>query len=87
MDYNHIKDYLDKFKNILFSKEEIYKIISNIIKKNTAIDIEIKFIQIKNHFIYIKASPLVRNEILMHKERILKDLLDLSPLNNFKDIK
>ncbi len=87
MDYDHIKNYLDKFRNIIFSKEENYKIIIDIIKKNTSIEVETKSIQIRNHTIYIKASPLVHSEILMHKEKILKDLISISQLYNYKDIK
>lgn len=87
MDYNHIKNYLDKFKGILFSKEENYKIISNIIEKNILTKINTKFIQIKPPFIYIKASPLIRNEILIKKEKILKEMKEFSPESNFKDIR
>ena len=87
MDYNHIKNYLDKIRNTLFSKEENIKIISEIINKNIAVKIETKFIQIKGSDIYIKASPLVRSEILIKKRQILEDLSLLMPNNNFKDIK
>jgi hypothetical protein len=87
MDYNQIKDYLDKFKKLLFSKEELYQIISNVIEKNISIKINKKFIQIKPPFIYIKASPLVRGEILIKKEKILKDIALFSPDSNLKDIR
>lgn len=87
MDYNQVKDYLDKFKNLLFSKEEIYQIVSSVIENNISVKIEIKYIQIKTPFIYIKASPLVRNEILINKEKILKDISLLSPGCNLKDIR
>lgn len=87
MDYNHIKNYLDKFKEILFSKEEIYIIISNIIKKNISLQIEQKFIKIKGNIIHIKTSPLVKNEILIKKEKILKDLSEIYKEIKFKDIK
>lgn len=87
MDYNHIKNYFEKFKNILSSKEEDYKIISLCIEKNISIKIETKLIQIKPPFIYIKASPLVRNEIMIKKDTILKDIVSLLPQSNFRDIK
>jgi hypothetical protein len=87
MEYNQIKDYLDKFKNLLFSKEEIYQIVSGVIESNISLKIDIKFIQIKTPFIYIKASPLIRNEILIKKEKILKDIFLLSPDCNLKDIR
>ena len=87
MDYNHIKNYLDKVKGLLFSKEENYRVVASVIENNLSIKIDAKFIQIKPPFIYIKASPLVRNEILIHKDKILKEIALISPESNFKDIK
>jgi hypothetical protein len=87
MDYNHIKDYLGKFKEILFSSEEKSRVVSDVIDRVLSIKIENKNIQIKQPFIYIKVSPLVRNEILIKKELILKEILTLLPESNFKDIK
>ena len=86
MDYNHIKNYLEKFKTLLFSKEENLKIISIILEKNISLKIETKFFSIKAPFIYIKASPLVHNEIMMHKEKILFDISQIIKETKFKDI-
>jgi len=86
MDYNHIKDYLEKFKNILFLKEEKNKTIIAIIKKNTGIEIGENFIKTQGGVIQIKASPIVKGEILIHKESILKDLSSVAGFV-FKDIK
>lgn len=87
MDYNHIKDYLNKFKELLFSKEEVYRIISLVIEKNINIKIEQKNISIKSNIIYIKTSPVVHNEILINKEKILKDLSQVHKEILFKDIR
>ncbi len=87
MDYNHIKDYLNKFKELLFSKEEVYRIISLVVEKNINIKIEQKFIKIRGNIIYIKTSPIVCNEILIHKEKILKDLSQIYKEIFFKDIR
>jgi hypothetical protein len=87
MDYNHIKNYLERVKNILFSKEENLNTITLIIENNVSIKIETKNIQLKPPFIYIKASPLVRNEIMMNKEKILKDISLIIKEINFRDIK
>lgn len=87
MDYNHIKDYLGKFKEILFSSEEKSRVVVGVIDHVLSIKIENKNIQIKQPFIYIKASPLIRNEILIKKELILKEISTLLPESNFKDIK
>lgn len=87
MDYNHIKNYLEKFRTILFSKEENLRIISKIIEKNTLVIIEVKNISIRGAVIYIKASPLVRNEIMINKSNILKDIAFIIKEVNFLDIK
>jgi len=87
MDYNHIKNYLEKFKTLLFSKEENLKIISSVIKKNTQIEIEPKLIKTTGNIIQIKSSPLVKNEILMKKEKILADLSSVLENPKYKDIR
>ncbi len=87
MDYNHIKDYLNKFKEILFSNEEKSRVTASVIENILSIKIEAKNIQIKQPYIYIKASPLIRNEIMIKKELILKEILTLLPECNFKDIR
>jgi hypothetical protein len=87
MDYNHIKNYLEKFKQIIFSKEEVYKIISRVIEENISFKVETKNIQIKAPFVYIKASPLIRNEIMIKKNKILSEISILSPQSNIRDIK
>ena len=86
MDYNHIKDFLDKFKNILFEKEEKLKLITLAIKSNTKIEIEEKNIKISGTTIQIKASPLIKGEVLMKKDKILKDLSSLEGFN-FNEIR
>ena len=87
MDYNHIKNFLEKFKIILSSKEELYETISIVIEKNTQIKIETRFIQTKGTDILIKASPIVRGEILIKKNQILLDLKELKQQNCFFNIK
>lgn len=87
MDYNHIKNYFDKFKNILFSKEENSRIVASILKKNIGLELETKNIQIKGDILYLKISPLVRNEILINKNQILKDLNSSISNNIFRDIR
>jgi len=86
MDYNHIKNFLDKFKNILFEKEEKLKIISSLVKKHTQVDLNERDIKINGTTIQLKTTPIARNEILMKKELILKDL-SLVDGSIYKDIR
>jgi hypothetical protein len=78
MDFNHIDLYLEKFKKILnqtsFQKETILSIISEEIK----FELKSENIKIKNNIVLLEGlSPLIKNEIFLHKEKIFKRLLDL----------
>ncbi len=86
MDYNHVKLFLEKFKNIIFEKEYSYEIISQTITKHTRAQIDINIIKIKGNIIHIKGSPALRNEILIHKEMILSDINKNTPNSHFIDI-
>ena len=78
MDFNHIDLYLEKFKKILnqtsFQKENILNIISDEIK----FEIKNENIKIKDtNIILVGLSPVVKNEVFIHKEKILNRLKDL----------
>lgn len=87
MDYSHIKNFLEKFKKIIFLGDEINKKIIEIIKKNTSFNLELDMIKIKGDIIYIKSSPMLRSEILIHKESILSELSKTITDRKFRDIR
>lgn len=87
MDYNHVANFLEKFKKIIFQKEEINSIIIQVVSKEISYSIKKESIKIKNGFIYIEGSPILRNEIMLHKKQILLEIKNLLPSNNFLDIK
>jgi len=87
MDYNKIEKYLEKFRKIIFKKEETHKIIVEVILKHTSSLLDFNLIKIKNTTIYVQSSPIIKNEILIHKEYILSDLKKLIPNQRIKDIK
>lgn len=74
MDYNHINGFFDKFKQLIFQKTEIKEIIKKTISENIFFEITDDFFDYKNGIIYLKCSPVVRNEIIMRKEKILTSL-------------
>lgn len=74
MDYEHINTFLERFKKIFSDKKEIKKIIIETIKINTNIELEDNDVFIKSTTITIKKSPIVKNEVLIKKEKILTDL-------------
>jgi len=87
MDYNHITSFLDKFKKIIFQKEELKNIIVRTIGDEISHPIESRTVKIKNGSICVEGSPMLRSEIMMHKKQILDKLENLLPQNHFSDIK
>ena len=87
MDYNHITNFLEKFKKIIFQKEGIKEIVIKTIGEKVPRILEKESVKIKGGYIYIESSPILRSEILMHKKQILEKLKILLPENNFLDIK
>ena len=87
MDYNHINSFLEKFKKLIFQKEELKEIVVRTISEEISHNIDAKYIKIKDACILIQASPILRSEILMHKKNILIKLESLLPNNHFLDIR
>ncbi len=86
MDFNHIDLYLEKFKKILsqtsFQKETILSVISEEIK----FELKLENLKIKNNIVILSGvSPIVKNEIFLHKEKIFKRLKDVGV--NISDIR
>ena len=87
MDYNQIASFLENFKKTLLKSEHSTKIISEIITKHIASEISPDMVKIKSNIIYIQSSPIVRSEVLIHKQGILSDLTDLLKDTKFIDIR
>lgn len=85
-DFNHINTFLEKFKKIIFLKEETKKIISQIIFDEINQKIDPESIEIKNGFIKIKGSSFLKNEIFIFKQKILKKIKENFKDKNFLDI-
>lgn len=87
MDYNHITNFLEKFKDLLFKQEEITTTIVGVITKHISYPIESSAIKTKGSIIYLKGSPMLRSEVFIHKSGILADLANLIPESRFTDIR
>ena len=72
MDYKLISIYLERFKNIKPPENAIKKIIIKNIKKETNIKIKEQDININKGFVYIKTTPIIKNEIFYKKQNIIK---------------
>ncbi|MEK7585671.1 MAG: hypothetical protein AAB477_00315 [Patescibacteria group bacterium] len=87
MDYNHIDSFLERFKKILFKEEATLEVITGVITKHIESPIKPQSIKIKGPIVYINESPILRNEVLIHKEGILNDLKEFLPRHRFSDIR
>ena len=70
----NISSFLDKFKKIIKSDEDLKDKICSSVKKHTGLEINKNSILIKNKTAYIKEKPHFKNEIFMKKEKITNDL-------------
>lgn len=74
MEYDHINNFFDKFKKIIYQKQEIKKTIQDVVSRNISFKLDDGFFNYKNGIIHLRCSPVIKNEIIIHKETILKDL-------------
>lgn len=87
MDYNHITNFLDKFKILIYQKLETKGVVVKTISDEICHQIEDKSVKIKNGCIHVEGSPILRSEVLIHKKQILMKLKSILPNNNFIDVK
>ena len=66
----NISNFLEKFLKLDRDNILKQKVIVEIIKKETKIELEKENIEIKREQIKIKTNPVIRNEIFMHKTEI-----------------
>lgn len=86
-DYNSISGFLDKFRKIIFQKEEIKILVVRTIENTISHKIDEKMVSIKGGYITIKGSPILRSEIFLKKAEILKKLKEVILNYNFIDLK
>lgn len=87
MDYNRITSFLDKFKSLLFKKQKDYRIIIETVTRHISFPITEEMVKIKGTTIYIQGSPILKNEIMIHKSGIISDLAQIAPGRHFTDIR
>ena len=87
MDYNHIENFLDKFKKLLSQGQAAHEVIAQTITSHVSSEISVSMIKTKGTVIHIQGSPALRNEILMHTRDILSDLTVRIPERRFTQIR
>ncbi|MDD4803765.1 MAG: hypothetical protein PHN69_01195 [Candidatus Pacebacteria bacterium] len=69
-----IAKYLEKFKVISCSRDFLRNSLAEAIKNICHIEIDPKKIDVKNYVARINERPIVKSEIFLKKEKILKSL-------------
>ncbi len=69
-----IGSFLGKFKGKAAAQIQGYTLIIEIIKRNAGIELDMKDIKISSGNLIIKSSSVLKNEIFIKKNSILKDI-------------
>jgi hypothetical protein len=72
MELFNIQKFLEVYKDKLFSEDENRQLLVSIIKKHAGVSVPFNAITIKKNVMTIAASPIVRNELYLHKREILE---------------
>jgi hypothetical protein len=65
-----IASLLERFKNLKPPKEFKKSIVQKVIQKHLGVTIETSKIEVRGTVVYLKISPLYKNEISIHQEEI-----------------
>ena len=77
MQLSGIGEYLLKYRKTIAREEDKRSQIVEVIKNATRVSLEEKAISIKKGVLSIDAHTVVKNEIFMHKQKILSDLKNI----------
>ena len=82
-----IKDLLAKYDKFLFSEENKRESARLSISESLGIKIKPQEINVKNGTVYLDIKPIYKNEILIKKEKILKNLEKYFGKKSPKDVR
>ena len=71
MELNNIQQFLEKYRKRLFGEEEKRHAVLAAIKEGSRVVLSEKELAFKNGTIHLHTDPVIKNEIFLHKERIL----------------
>ena len=73
MDYKNIGSFFEKIKKLLGDSQADKETIQALIYKNINHTLPLNQFEIKTGILKIKASPIIKNEIFIHKSQIIAD--------------
>ncbi|MFA6338566.1 MAG: hypothetical protein WCW87_00690 [Candidatus Paceibacterota bacterium] len=77
----HISDYFKKIKDVELKSFATRDVIVVAVLKVIGLKLEYKDITIKNRTVYLKVSPLIKNEVYINKKAILEEINKEKMLN------
>lgn len=77
-----LNTYLLKIKQRLLNKTKKNETIRDVINSKSSVSLETQSFDIKNGIIYVRASSVIKSQIFLEKEKIIKELHGLG----FRDI-
>jgi len=83
----NISDYLQKFKNIHVEKSQFKDFIVELVKRELKSEINRDNIDLRKGVIYLKISPIQKNELFMKKQQILNEFNKTFPTIPVSDIR
>lgn len=81
MQLSSIKQFLEVYRKNIDTEDEKRKKILRILKEEAGVLIDEKSLVIKKGVVQIKASAVFKNEIFLHKEKIIHRLRDSKELS------
>lgn len=74
MEIKKLSGFLEKFKTIVVSREEIKKESMGVVFKKTGIQIIPEHLTIKNNILFVEEGSAIKSVIFIHKQEILDGL-------------
>jgi len=83
---NELTNLLKRFEKHIQDGEELDRVVSLIIKQKTGVDISCKALTVRDGVIRLSTHPAVKQEIILKKDLILKDIAQKLPQYNVIDL-
>jgi len=83
----NISDFLGKFQIIISSDDDLKESIILAIKNTIGIVLNKKDLKVLGDTVFIKTSPVIKNEIFLKKEKIIKKINEIPRKRKIRDLK
>lgn len=83
----NISDYLERFKTIQIEKTQFKDFVVELIKKELNFDLDRDNVDLKKGIVYLKISPIQKNELFIKKQFLLGEFNKNFPNLPIRDIR